>query len=280
MIAGYFTKVPQKNPLRDKELVVKKTCRYAIPYFTYSLIFFLIFHPEGILKNIVRTLYGGFNNITVCSYPYWFINTLFISSICFSYFLWISYRRNQNLFTIILILGIYIIIHIKNIYPFPYPLPWGIDESLGAIIFLYTGFRFKTLKNRTFFIYTLSIIALILWFFFQNENCQYHLNMEKMVYPNWTLDWIIPCSFTAFFYTISKWLKRNHYIKLALSELGSASITIFFTHAAIFSLLEEFNTLLKIIISIVGGYMLHFLISKNKYTQFLFIGKIDFNIKK
>jgi len=275
LVAGYFMKTPQKNPLKDKGELIKKLHRYVIPYFAYSLVFFLIFHPEGALKNLIRTLYGGFNNITIYSYPYWFINTLFTSSICFSYMLWIF--KDKKLGEIIfaaLILSLYIIIHL-DIYPLPFPLPWGLDESLGALIFMYTGFKFRTLKNKEYCINTLSILALIFGAFLIKENYQCYFNMEKMIYPNWVLDWIIPCSFIAFFYEICKWLKRNHYIKIGLSELGNASITIFFVHAAIFVALNDFSTPVKIVSAIAGGYIVHHLIRRNKYTQLLFIGKVD-----
>lgn len=274
-ISGYFIKVPQRNPIKDKQTLIKKIYRYVIPYFTYSLFFFLIFRPEGILKNIVRTLYGGFNNITIYSYPYWFINTLFISSICFSYLLWvIRNKKNGEFFLAILIACIYIIIH-TDVYPLSFPLPWGIDESLGAIIFMYTGFKFRSLKDKTYYIYTLLTFAILLGTFLIIDNYPYCLNMEKMIYPNWILDWIIPCSFIVFLYEICKYLKRNHYIKVGLSELGDASITIFFVHTAIFLFLKEFSISIQIVCAIIGGYMFHILVHKNKYTQLLFIGKIN-----
>lgn len=87
MITGYLTRKWLKPgelviAIKNKDIsILKKIGKYLLPYFSYSIVLFLIFRPESILKNIVRVIYAGANNTTAYSYPFWYINALFIGTL-------------------------------------------------------------------------------------------------------------------------------------------------------------------------------------------------------
>lgn len=281
MISGYLTKMPYQNPIKNSKYLRRKILRYVLPYFSYSIVFYCIFQPESILKNLIRTLYAGYNNITIYSYPFWFINALFVSSIGFSYLLWITKRyKNHTFLLAIIILLFYITIHINVVYPFSFPLPWGLDQMFGALVFIYIGYIYNWKQLSKPLQIILSLIALVFPFF--NFECGYNyiLNMQKMEYDNFILDLIIPCSFAMLFYKLSLIIKKIPIVNKILEELGRASMTIFFTHAAIFSLIGNEYPITRITAALGLGYLIHQILLLNTYLRLFFIGEYESSICK
>lgn len=278
IISGFLTKTPVENPFKNKAFLRKKVIRYVLPYFSYSIVFYAIFHSEGILKNVIRTLYAGSLNTTIYSYPFWFINTLFVASILFNYLLWKFVRmKQQKLILASVIFSIFVIIHIKEIYPLHFPLPWGIDEAMGAIIFIYIGFIAQN-KIPKFLYIILPMMAILFTVSTLTFDYNYELNMKQMKYEHFVLDLIVPCSFAMLFYELSFIIKK--YISVLsrlLCELGLASITIFFTHAAVLCLLGNKYPIARITIAITVGYIIHQMLTRNYYSRLLFIGKLSVN---
>lgn len=93
--------------------------------------FYIIFHPEPILKNIARVLYAGSFNITVYSFPFWYINALFVGSMAVG-----MAHSWKSKYKYLALVAIWIVLHVGILKLLPIPLPWGIDNALGAIIFL------------------------------------------------------------------------------------------------------------------------------------------------
>lgn len=93
LITGYFAKIPNHNPLTNKEQLQKWVYRFVIPYLSWSTVLYCIFRPESVFKNLIRTLYGGLNNVTLYSYPFWFINALLVSTVLFSFLLYVLDKR-------------------------------------------------------------------------------------------------------------------------------------------------------------------------------------------
>lgn len=275
MISGYLTKTPTQNPLTNKKYLTKKALRYVLPYFSYSIVLYCIFHPESILKNIVRTVYAGYNNITIYSFPFWFINTLFVGSIAFNFMLWQYGRyRKTNLVLALSMLFIFIVIHLDCIYPLPFPLPWGIDEMLGALVFMYIGYVYKG-REHIKSCYLLSIIAVVFSIYSCVCDYDYTLNMENMEYNNLVLDLVVPCSFAMLFYGLSLAVRRIAVINKIFEEIGKASMTIFFTHASFFIFIGEEYPLTRISVALLLGYLIHRLLMLNTYLRLFFIGEYE-----
>lgn len=281
MISGYLTKIPFNNPLKNREYLKKKTLRYVLPYFSYSIVFYCIFHPEHILKNFVRTLYAGYNNITIYSYPFWFINALFVSSIGFSYLLWATKKyKNNTLILSVIIALLFIAIHIGKIYPLTFPLPWGLDQMLGALIFIYIGYIYNGNENTRPLRLILPITAIAFSIFNLIYDCNYTLNMQKMEYNNFILDLIIPCSFAMLFYELSLVIKNIPIGNKIFEEFGKASMTIFFTHAAIFCFIGNEYPVIRIVTALILGYLIHRFFLLNTYLRLFFIGEYEGSIHK
>lgn len=280
MISGFLTNPPVENPFKNKIYLRKKGIRYVIPYFSYSILFYIIFRPEGIFKNIIRTLYAGYNNITIYSYPFWFINVLFVSSILFNYLLWkFKKQKHQKVMLAFIIIFLYAIIHIHKVYPLHFPLPWGIDQMLGAIVFIYIGYILQNKIPKT--LYTiLPVIAITFTIFILICDYNYELNMQKMQYDNFIFDLIVPCSFAMLFYELSLIITKMPIGNKILEKLGKASMTIFFTHAAIFCFIGDEYPMIRIVVALTLGYLVHQLLLLHTYSRLFFIGEYGGSIYK
>lgn len=82
MITGYLT--TRWN--NSRKTIIRRIKRLVVPYFSYSVLLFCLFHPEPLVKNIARVLYAGHMNITTYSYPFWFVNAMFVA-LCLHSFL-------------------------------------------------------------------------------------------------------------------------------------------------------------------------------------------------
>lgn len=86
-----------KNWGIDKESLKKRFLRQCVPYFAYCLVFWGLFHVESLEKYLVRIVYGGSMNTTAFTYPFWFINSLFVTQIIYS---WIK-RKSLFLYSVL-----------------------------------------------------------------------------------------------------------------------------------------------------------------------------------
>ena len=267
IISGYFIKPSIEL---SKEYFIKIIHRYVIPYFCWCIIMYILFHPEHPLKNLIRIIYGGHNNITIYSYPYWFINTLFISHLLFTIILTIS-KKNHQFCSIILVplfvFGLYTIAHfflpIKGLPP----LPWGIDNACCAIMYLYIGHILKQFKKWNTILCIIPFIFIYICIF---HHYNYKLNIADIHLEHYFLDIIIPFSFTILLLKIATYLAKIPIVNQIFSKIGECTLTIFFIHAAI---LHISNGWLGIVLSVLIGCILHQMIKKNEITKCWLLGK-------
>lgn len=278
MITGYLTKnwlTPQEIFISIKNknyAIVKKIGKYIFPYLSYSILFFILFKPESIVKNISRIIYAGINNTTVYSYPFWFINSLFIATLFMGAGNLYKYTKQS----IIILLTIWIILHLNIIQLLPIPLPWGIDAALGAVIFLSIGNIAKNIKPKKWH-WGLLLLPIIFIIFNDYSGLQYKINMKSMIYNHFLLDLFVPISFTYFLYKISIILSYIQGLSQILSYLGKCCMTIYFTHAAILIFTHQYlkgDNVWGILTTIIIGVSLHTLFEHFKITRILFIGNL------
>ena len=267
MISGYFIKPDIEFSSQYLKKIIR---RYVTPYFCWCIIMYIIFWPEHPLKNIIRIIYGGHNNITLYSYPYWFINTLFISDLLFVSILTISKKINQVCSIILVplfVFGLYTIAHFfLPIKDFP-PLPWGVDNACCAIMYLYIGHILKQFKKWNTILCIIPFIFIYICYF---HHYNYQLNIADIHLEHYFLDIIIPLSFTILLLNIANYFVKVPIINQLFSKIGECTLTIFFTHAAVLNLC---NGWIGIILSILIGYILHQLLKQNNITKKLFLGK-------
>ncbi len=250
----------------------KKLAKFIFPYFSYSLILYFIFQPTSFLSGIYLMFYGGTLNTNLYSYPFWYMNCLFFSILIYS-----SAKSffKKGLFIIVLIFWIIAHLHIfRNIITTP--LPWGIDNAIGVIIYLYLGDLFKQVSFKR---WHLILLLIPIIFIFANKcfNLSYYINCKDMTYNHALLDIIVPVSFTYLLYQISILIKNlNLPGRRILSYLGVCSISIYFTHAAILQILDRtlhLNIWVCVLSCLIFGSLLQTIFKRNKITSLLFLGK-------
>lgn len=278
MITGYLTKkwlTPKDIYIAIKykdHTIWNRIGKYIFPYLSYSALFFILFQPESLLKNLVRVLYGGVNNTTGYSYPFWYINALFIAALTMGE----GKLFKQNKSNALILLIIWILLHCNIMKLLPIPLPWGMDTALGAVIFLCIGNVAKEIYSKKWHWYLL-ILPFIFIIFNEYASLHYKLNMKSMVYDHFILDLCVPVFFTYFFYKVSIILSHTQGFSYLLSYLGTCSMTIYFTHAAILSLTRkelQWNDATGVVSAIVIGVLLHTLFKHFRITRILFIGNL------
>lgn len=278
MITGYLTSkfLSYKDVLNVHSSIKKRSCdglcskfnKFIVPYFSYCILFYIIFHTENVLKNIVRILYAGWNNITIYSYQFWYINALMIGLI---YYGSIKDRKWKY---IVLIL-VYVLIHTDIFKLLPFPLPWGMDEAFGAVIFIALGDYMKKIDLYDKKVIPIALIPVITVLLTKMYGFEYELNMQSMRYDNLLLDIVIPMSFTLLFLYISKVISHILVLRNFFSKLGESSMTIYFTHVAFILLYKSLgmtNLYVMTIIIVISGLILNQIFKINRYTSFLFLG--------
>lgn len=282
MISGYLTKhFISLNDIKiifvsikkhDKEQLKRTLHRFqkfVIPYFAYCVTFYLIYRPESLAKNIVRTLYAGGNNITIYSYPYWFINALMIGLLFYG-------TIKDKKYNIIYLIAVYLIIHLNVLKLLPIQLPWSLDEGLGALIFIAIGDSFKKINIEDRRLYLIVFLAIIFILLGKYHVLDFKLNMKDMTYSNYILDILIPVSFTYLFFLISKIISKIPFFRNIFIQTGLCCMTVFYTHAALLWSYRGFgidnHTLLTLLI-VITGIIIHYIFKSNKITSFLFLSK-------
>ena len=265
MITGYLSQ--RWVSFSDKTYLRRKTYQSLIPYLSYSVLLFLLMGYSPLWKYILKVILGGTLNITPFSYPFWYINTLFVALVAFGLI-----KQLRPTIQLLLIASSYVIIHLMSYLDFHPPVPWGIDNAMGALVFIYIGDRFKMYRPKNWHYF---LVGLPVLFTFINKlgGVNYQINMASMEYENLILDLLVPCMFTFTLYVLCIQLKKWKVISNMVSILGRSSITIYFTHAAIISWLRPYmeqSTIVALCIFI--GLLLHYLFLRFGYTRMLFLG--------
>lgn len=265
MITGYLSQ--RWVSFGDKMYLRRKTCQLLIPYLSYSVLLFLLIGYSPLWKYILKVLLGGTLNITPFSYPFWYINTLFVALVA-----WGLIKQLGSVIQLLLIASLYIIIHLMSCWDFHPPVPLGIDNAMGALVFIYIGDRFKVYKPKKWHYF---LVGLPVLFAFVNKwgEINYQINMASMIYDNLLLDLMVPCMFAFVIYLLCLQLNKWKFSSTILSMLGRSSMTIYFTHAAIIFLLRPYVEQSFIVVCCIFiGVILHFLFLRFGYTRLLFLG--------
>lgn len=267
LVSGYLT----ADWRLDKNSWKKKIKKFVIPYITYSILLYIIFQPEPIIKNIARTIYAGRYNITVYSYPFWFINSLLVVNV--AYCLMNKFLDNRLLtlvkwggvnlyYSDIICVACYLLIHTSVFHLLPIPLPWGIDAAIGAFVFFYIGDKWNiSISNQRWVWWSILFIII---FIAINHCCnwEYKINMKAMTYNHIILDLLVPTAFIFIFLQISKMLEHVPFISSALAYTGKCSMTIYFLHAALLYVMKSHVPIfMNISITISLGVFIHYILN-------------------
>lgn len=210
MLSGLFLKEAGDGNIRT--MLALKAKRLCIPYFSYSLILGALVQYESFAKCIVRTLGGGGINTTCYSYPYYFINVLFLS-ICLFYLLKPSWR----IYAAILC---YVLAHIESVFfadsiPYRGMIPWATDTVLIAFPYLMLGYCAKIFILRIIPCWTYSkvllmwlLLCLILFGCIWAYGDSHLFNLKSCHYQSFIMDILIPVVCTSLLVILCFFLSR------------------------------------------------------------------------
>lgn len=266
MISGYFYHRQPEVGIRDK--LKKLILRYVLPYLVFSFVLFLLFQAEPFLKFTARVIYGGLINVTEFSYPFWFINALFISLLVLS-----ATDKIKLLILSVIMICMALIVHLPFYHNSIPAMPYGIELAMGAIVYIFIGFCLHRFKYKTYFIEYVILTIFLASVAFGLFN--YKLDMAGKIYNNLLVDYVVPIAFFLVLLDLSRCISRMPVVSKTLIVIGESCITIFFLHAAILCTLSKYNVsyLLQIVVCIILGISIHKLLQTNRYSKFLFLGQ-------
>ncbi|CAM5191868.1 hypothetical protein UACE39S_04896 [Ureibacillus acetophenoni] len=281
IISGYLHKQPNtlSGVMKNNWRKVKQL---LIPYVSFYLLIILL-RQLDLNQNFTVTQFDvkqfilGGQNLGGYFGVFWFITTLLITQILFSFVL--RFKNQKVVFLIILIS--YMLSYINSAYFADKSIMWNANVALLAIVYYYVGYL---LKNRAhiFNMYTAIISLIISMVFFllkYNEIYNYAFNMKIYNYHTFGLDLLIPISISFVIFTISKYIERFK-VGEDLAYLGKMSLVIMYLHIPANLLAENFfqyNTVIFTIIGIILPILVSSLIFEKLYvTRYLFLG-VPFN---
>ena len=266
-----------------KTYLSKRFYSYVLPYFIWSILLFIIFLPESPLKYLVRILYGGTLNSLCFSYPFWFINALFISSVICRLLLYLFGRLNMRWGGQILMV-VLAILFLWARYTMGltegWALPWSIELIPFILIYFAEGVisvsvihRFY--KNRVI-LYTVSSFVCALLILLQVHGLiNYELNVKSNIFQSCIADILVPLFFFFSFKGLSVCLTRLRLISKVLITIGKSTLPILFTHAAILEVCTRLgiNSILQILLAIIVGLSCTILFQNNRFLSKAFLGR-------
>lgn len=285
VISGIFQRVPENNPLINVTYLRKMLLRYVLPYFSWCVALYLVFRFEPLGKNFFRVLYGGTMNSTVYAYPFWFINSLFITSLLFQTVLW--YNRNKSKGYILKLVSaiLFVVAHVSSGINVFIDLPWAFGQSLLCFAYMTFGyllsnnFRTLSISKLSYWSIIVAIVLVAIVVF-----CGWSLNIKSLKLPNVIVDLIIPLCATYGLLNLCLFIDNHtRIVAKILKYVGQRSMTIMFTHAAILYALTHYSVFnfsnvfvlgcLYSFIAVALGVLIHNIISRNKFIGLLFNGK-------
>ncbi len=246
-ISGYL--ISNQSISQKFSVYFNKRCKGLImPYFGYGLFTYLVWLVIGRnfgvnkelavapLKPLLGLFYGnGFDNYLVFNIAIWFLPALFSALILYY---WVR-RTFQNRFIIFGVIILSLLVGYLDSKYLKFRLPWGINISLVAIIFLHLGYLSKALfikywQEKTLSSIELGLFFLVLGYFGQDMNSGVSFNSHS--YGN-IFYFILAASSSIFAYAI---LTKQILDNRVMQFLGKNSLKILALHILSFSFISAF----------------------------------------
>ena len=150
--------------------------------------------------------------------------------------------------------------------------PWECQTVPLIIVYMFIGLKLKDIQinhYKLFTIFTIIIFTIIYDYF-----TDYRFSLRGLgCVTNPIIDLLLPTAIFILLNYFSKLLSQSA-ISLFLTQIGSASMFIFFTHTACINIMKGYNVnhILIIIFCILSPTILKAYLSKIKYSNYI-IGK-------
>jgi len=256
IIAGFFI----KHGVSIKEFVIKDFKRLMIPYFIFTIIGLVLesikrvaLHRESL--DYLHELEGVFiwmdmsSLINSYAFVLWFLPALFFARVI----LMTINKLNKSLFIQ------FAIVSLLFGSSFLVQLPFGIDNSLNAILFLFLGSVFFRFYQENKILYLLPIVLVGLYIMYGLPS----LDMATKSYQNIILNIVFSVSMV---YTFILLFKKLNYTNNLLTIWGGNTMLLFIIH-------PYTNNIAHIVVEKIhfGDWYLKFFISLVLLQGILFI---------
>ena len=220
IIAGFFIKFE----LTIKEFIIKDFKRLMIPYFLFALIGLgietlkrIALHRESLdyIHEIQAVFIWMDMTSLINSYAFvlWFLVALFFARI----FLVILNKYIKNIaFQFLIIFALFLCSFLIN-------LPFGIDNALNALLFLFIGNIYFRFYQENKFLYILPFIMLVLYFIFGIPS----LDMASKNYSNIFINILFAIGII---FMMIVFLKKVNYSSKFLTLWGGNTMLLFIIH--------------------------------------------------
>lgn len=244
VISGYFCK--EKTQIDN--LYIKNLCtRYLLPYLTYMIIILLVLDRDFRISHILKLVYGG----RAIGSTYWYMTCLVFALFLFTFIK--SKFTDKTVKCLILVGGGLAVLEsylTEYISLLELPgIPWNLDVSLMAIVYLGIGFYCKQkikiildCKDRKYDLLAVVITAVLIvfcYFNYRTGKALYYFDMKPVYYKELILATVIPCLFGFVICRIIHWLDRVKAVENVLSFLGRMTIPIMFLHVPLNQWMED-----------------------------------------
>lgn len=199
---------------------------------------------------------------------FWFVSALFLTQQLYNLLQRLS--PNAKAWAIV---GLYIG---AVVWQFSGPrLPWALNTVPYLILFFYLGDLLKDALFRVQKIWlTLAIAAVALATTLTIHGEMFRVSIKSMHYGAPLLSVVIAMGFIYLSFLAVRILAKVTILKTALEKIGQASLTILFTHIAIFGLLHQKAPFYAIVAATLGGgWLIDWALRKNKRLNQIFRGK-------
>lgn len=288
-------------------LVIDRTKRLLVPYFSYNLLFFILYIILEHFK--LETFFYGYKPTESYSHlelifwaPLagmgWFLWTLFETTICSAIFIKVlqKYRVNYLLLCLPIIALFYLGVTFSFQLDHPnFFLKPAFDINLTTIPFFLLGFLaqyYKVFDRKQLLLYSTPILMLAIYFLAWRNNATVAFisrNLKQWPYA-------IPASFFAFacLFSFSVFAETSGWLRRLLVFIGKRTLPIMCLHFFSFKIISllfyaigvspvtfvsapflprtEYFWIAFTVLSICFCLVLSKLIEKNRYLSFLFLG--------
>jgi fucose 4-O-acetylase-like acetyltransferase len=247
LLSGLFFK-PVLEKGKTKEVIYKRFMQLIVPYLFFLVTITVIRYGMEIgsgnielswYLNDLWTLVIGGRFARGAYGVFWFVTTLFFT---FLFFIWMTKYFNRTK-QIMILSAFYLIAHAESLFAMrviggspdeasqTIPMIWNIDVALMAVVYFALGYFMKNIWMNVTTPWLIgglivSITSVILdW----NNVIDYHLSMKFLRYEHFTLDILIPISFTLVFVGVMQRITAK--ISLSwLQKIEKHSISIMYLH--------------------------------------------------
>ena len=238
IVSGYLT---SRNKVDKDHFLANRIKSLLMPYIVYLLLDMMLFQKVSLLIMLKAVIWGG----RAIGGVYWYITCYLFTCFCFSLLLKNFTNRVSKI--LILLGGSIAIIEshlVDKIHFLQSPgIPWNLDASLIALVYIGLGFFYKkqikellgSNSRRYDMMAGLIAVGLVLfcWLIYRNENRLYYFNMKPVYYKELVSAILIPCAFGVVLVRLVHWMERVKWIDILnrfFILCGQATVPIMFMH--------------------------------------------------